>query len=275
MTSPAAPVLIWFRQDLRLADNPALLAAAATGAPIVAVYVLDDVSPGDWKRGAASRWWLHHSLASLARDIEALGGALTLKRGDAREVIPALVRETGAQAVYWNRRYEAWARTRDEAIKTTLKQVRVEARSFNGSLIVEPWTIATKTGAPYKVFTPFWKSLLAGHEPSEPAGRPKALNWAAALRAIRWIRWRCFPPNLTGPGACATPGRRAKSARTQGSPRLSHRASKPMPTRETCPLSTAPRACRRICILVKSRRVRSGMRCARPGWRKPMAGALT
>lgn len=178
MTSSAAPVLIWFRQDLRLADNPALLAAAATGAPVIAVYVLDDVSPGDWKRGAASRWWLHHSLASLARDIEALGGTLTLKRGDARDVIPALVRETGARAVYWNRRYEAWARSRDEAIKDTLKQDGVEARSSNGSLIVEPWTIATKTGAPYKVFTPFWKTLLAGHEPSEPAGRPKALNWA-------------------------------------------------------------------------------------------------
>ncbi|MCC5995197.1 MAG: deoxyribodipyrimidine photo-lyase [Oceanicaulis sp.] len=176
MALDPAPVLMWFRQDLRLGDNPALLAAAATGAPVICAYVLDDVSPGVWKRGGASRWWLHHSLASLDRDLKRQGGALTLLAGDARDVIPALVRKTGARAVYWNRRYEPWARTRDEAVKRTLKQGGIEARSFNGSLIVEPWDIPTKTGAPYKVFTPFWKALQAGHAPSEPAGRPARLN---------------------------------------------------------------------------------------------------
>lgn len=217
MTSPA-PVLLWFRQDLRLADNPALLAAAATGAPLVAVYVLDDVSPGAWRRGAASRWWLHHSLASLARDIEAAGGTLVLRQGDASQVIPALARETGARAVFWNRRYEAWARRRDEAIKASLKRDGVEARSFNGSLIVEPWTIATKTGAPYKVFTPFWRSLQAGHEPSEPAGRPGRLNWAPAPQgdALDALKLRPAKPDWAGGLRDSwTPGEASAQARLE------------------------------------------------------------
>ena len=177
MTDLKKPVIVWFRQDLRLADNPALQAAAATGAPVLPVYILDDDAPGAWKPGGASRWWLHHSLTSLARDIEQLGGRLIFQKGHAQACLEALIEDVGADAVFWNRQYEPWARERDKAIKSTLNDAGIKARSFNGSLIVEPWDIATKAGAPYKVFTPFWRSLKAGHAPSEPSDRPDALTF--------------------------------------------------------------------------------------------------
>ncbi|WP_440959824.1 cryptochrome/photolyase family protein [Oceanicaulis sp. LC35] len=177
MTDTPSPVIVWFRQDLRLADNPALQAAAATGSPVIPVYILDDEAPGAWKPGGASRWWLHHSLKSLADDISRLGGRLVFLDGAAKPCLEALISETGAQAVFWNRLYEPWARKRDEAIKSALNDSAIKARSFNGSLIVEPWDIATKTGNPYKVFTPFWKSLKAEHSPAEPTGRPDHLRF--------------------------------------------------------------------------------------------------
>ena len=174
MSEANSPVIVWFRQDLRLADNPALQAAAASGAPIIPVYILDDDAPGDWKPGGASRWWLHHSLKSLSEDLQEINGRLIFMKGAAQAQLETLIKETDAEAVYWNRLYEPWARDRDERIKSALKDDGLKARSFNGSLIVEPWDIATKTGNPYKVFTPFWKTLKADHAPVEPTGRPEA-----------------------------------------------------------------------------------------------------
>jgi deoxyribodipyrimidine photo-lyase len=146
----ASPSIVWLRDDLRLADNPALTAAAERGEPIVLVYVLDDVSPGIRPLGAASRWWLHHSLA-------ALGEQLVLRRGGAEDAIPALVAEVGAGAVFWNRRYGA-AREIDARLKARLREDGLEVRSFQASLLVEPWMLTTGTGGPYRVFTPFWKA---------------------------------------------------------------------------------------------------------------------
>ncbi|MCU1411319.1 MAG: deoxyribodipyrimidine photolyase [Rhodoglobus sp.] len=146
----ASPSIVWLRDDLRLADNPALTAAAERGEPIVLVYVLDDVSPGIRPLGAASRWWLHHSLA-------ALGEQLVLRRGAAEDVIPALVAEVGAGAVFWNRRYGA-AREIDARLKARLREDGLEVRSFQASLLVEPWMLTPGTGGPYRVFTPFWKA---------------------------------------------------------------------------------------------------------------------
>ncbi|WP_306016340.1 deoxyribodipyrimidine photo-lyase [Oceanicaulis sp. MMSF_3324] len=174
MSETNSPVIVWFRQDLRLADNPALQAAAASGAPIIPVYILDDDAPGGRKPGGASRWWLHHSLNSLSEDLQEINGHLIFMQGAAQAQLETLIQETGAQAVYWNRLYEPWARDRDERIKSALKDDGLKTRSFNGSLIVEPWDIATKTGNPYKVFTPFWKTLKADHAPAEPIGRPEA-----------------------------------------------------------------------------------------------------
>jgi deoxyribodipyrimidine photo-lyase len=157
--SPGA-TLVWLRDDLRLADNPALAAAAETGAPIVVAYLLDEESDGIRPLGSASKWWLHHSLASLAASIAALGGSLVLRRGAAATEIPRLVTEFGATAVYWNRRYSK-ARNVDAAIKTALRASGVEVRSFHANLLWEPWTVSTGQGEPFKVFTPFWRACLS------------------------------------------------------------------------------------------------------------------
>ena len=159
--SNASPTLLWFRRDLRLADNPALTAAVRRGRPVVAVYILDDEDAGDWASGGASRWWLHHSLERLAESLRGRGSRLILRRGAAAAVLDRLISETGAEAVYWNRCYEPWATARDQAIKASLRLRGHEVRSFNASLLREPWEIASKVGGPYRVFTPFWKALRA------------------------------------------------------------------------------------------------------------------
>lgn len=193
MSDAARPALVWFRSDLRLADNPALRAAAASGRPLIAVYVHDDENAGDWKRGGASRWWLHHSLQSLKASLEAMGGGLLLKSGRADVILPALAEETGAEAVYWNRVYEPWAIARDKRIKTQLTDTGIDARSFKAGLIVEPWEISTKQGAPYRVFTPFWKALRAGHAPADPASAPDTLRFAAAPAGEALEDWGLLP----------------------------------------------------------------------------------
>jgi len=193
MSNAPKPALIWFRNDLRLSDNPALLAAAASKRPLVAVFVLDEDNAGDWKPGGASRWWLHHSLASLAESLKAMDGALVLRRGKADDIIPALAEEIGAGAVYWNRAYEPWAIARDTRIKAHLTDAGAEARSLNGALIVEPWQVATKQGNPYRVFTPFWKSIKANHVPAEPAPAPEALTFAPSPPSEALDDWALLP----------------------------------------------------------------------------------
>src|SRR5271154_1511207 len=148
------PVIVWFRQDLRLADNPALAFAARTGRPLVCLYVLDDEIPGPWKWGGASRWWLHHSLAALDRSLD---GHLVLRQGRGDAVVKALAKETGAQLVAWTRRYEPFAVECDTGLKADLAKAGIEAQSFNASLLHEPWEIRTAGGSPFRVFTPFWQ----------------------------------------------------------------------------------------------------------------------
>lgn len=203
------PVLLWFRQDLRLADNPALRAAAASGQPILPVYILDDETPGAWKLGGATRWWLHHSLAALSRGLGTLGAPLLLRRGDSHPVIARLVRETGASAVYWNRCYEPLARKRDESIKAALKQDGIEARSFNSALLHEPWTIENKAGEPFRVYSAFWRACLARGEPDTPLPAPESLKAAPTPAGDRLADWALLPtaPNWAeGFDAAWTPG---------------------------------------------------------------------
>jgi deoxyribodipyrimidine photo-lyase len=148
--------LVWFRQDLRLSDNPALADAAARG-PVVPAFVLDETpAPRGRPLGGAARWWLHHSLAQLFKDL----GGLVVLRGDPAVLIPELAARIGAKRVVWNRCYEPFAITRDTAIKATLTDQGVEATSFNGSLLFEPWTVKTLDGGPYKVYSPFWRACL-------------------------------------------------------------------------------------------------------------------
>jgi len=150
--------IIWFRRDLRLADNPALQALLADGHLPVAVYIHDEPDP-DWRLGAASAWWLHHSLVALKQSLQKLGSDLLILSGDAQQRLSKLIDQTGAGAVYWNRSYEPALLKRDAAIKTCLKQRGIDVCSYSASLLREPWQLLKKDGTPYRVFTPFWKSL--------------------------------------------------------------------------------------------------------------------
>jgi len=143
--------LCWFRQDLRIADNPALAAACARGT-IIPVFIIDQ---NDRPLGGASKWWLHHSLKALSASL----GGVHLEQGDPAEILPNLAKKYGATAIYWNRSYEPYSVNRDTKIKTQLSDLGIEAKSFPGSVLYEPWEIKTGSGGPYKVYTPFWKSI--------------------------------------------------------------------------------------------------------------------
>ncbi|UUX49758.1 DNA photolyase family protein [Nisaea acidiphila] len=189
------PILLWFRQDLRLSDNPALTAAVASGARVLPVYVLDDKTPGHWAPGGAARWWLHHSLASLGRDLEQCGNRLHLVSSDnAAETIRELAKSTGAAAVYWNRCYEPFAIERDTELKSALKADGIEAESFNASLLFEPWEVKTKSGTPPKVFSPYWRALRALGEPEAPEPAPERVAPLKAAPASEKLEdWDLLP----------------------------------------------------------------------------------
>ncbi len=172
---PNAPVVLWFRNDLRLGDHRALAAAVKTGAPVLLLYVLDDETPGQWKMGAASRWWLHHSLVALAKDIGKAGNTLILRRGAAREVVPQVAAEFGATAVYFSRSYEPHAVALEADLKCTLELRGVECRRFAGALLREPEDIRTKAGDVFKVYTPFWRALSADFAVPRPIAAPTAI----------------------------------------------------------------------------------------------------
>jgi len=173
------PVIVWLRDNLRLADNRALSAAARTGQPVLPVYVYDDASPGLRPLGGASRWWLHHSLAALAGDLDAAGARLNILRGAAGTIVPQLAQRSGATAVFWSRRYGGPERAVDTQIKTNLGELGIGAHSCNDLLLVEPWEVMTRGGEPFKVFTPFWRALRERGEPAPPLPKPRTLTAAA------------------------------------------------------------------------------------------------
>ncbi|MEE1656309.1 deoxyribodipyrimidine photo-lyase [Microvirga sp. CF3062] len=167
-----APVLVWFRDDHRLSDNPALTAATATGSQVLCFYVLDDVSEGIRPLGGAARWWLHGSLKALGDALEHAGSNLLILRGPALEQVENVVRATGASAIYWNRRYGAAEIAVNSAIKARLADRGIKAHSFNGRLLHEPWEITNQAGKPFQVFTPYLRALNARSiKPPVPAQR--------------------------------------------------------------------------------------------------------
>ena len=171
-----SPSLVWLRDDLRLADNPALRAAIDRDEPVVVLFVLDEESPGIRPLGGAARWWLHHSLASLSERVKELGASLTLRRGPAERVVREIVADTGATAVFWNRRYGGPERDIDSALKTSLREDGLEVTSFQGSLLHEPWTVKTGGGTHFSVFTPFWRACLSLPAPRAPHPAPRSLD---------------------------------------------------------------------------------------------------
>jgi len=150
-------VLLWFRQDLRLNDNPALQAALEKKSPIVPIFIWAPEEEEPWAPGAASRSWLHHSLTSLDQSLRKLGSKLIVRKGPTLSTLENLVQETGARAVYWNRRYEPLVIERDQKIKTTLREKGIEIQSFNSALLLEPWEVKNSQEKPFQVFTPFSK----------------------------------------------------------------------------------------------------------------------
>ena len=176
MPADSRPVIIWFRDDLRLADNLAVAAAAATGQPLVACYVLDETGPNAQALGGAARWWLHHSLAALAVHLEALGGALILRRGPAASAIASLVAETRATDIHVTASPEPGAAGLEQTLQKTLGDQGVTVHTHAGALLFPREALRTKSGRPFKVFTPFWKACLQLHDPGEPIEVPKRLR---------------------------------------------------------------------------------------------------
>lgn len=168
----SAPTVVWFRLDLRVADNPALDAALKRKGPVVPVFIWDPDAEQPWAPGGASNWWLHHSLQSLAASLERRGAPLLILRGASLDCLQRVVKATGAGAVVWNRRYEPAVRARDSRIKDTLKAAGIHAESFNGALLNEPWTIANQQGRPFQVFTPYWRHCMQKTDPSPPIPAP-------------------------------------------------------------------------------------------------------
>ena len=216
------PKLVWFRQDLRLTDNPAL--AAAADGPVLCVYVLDDTAAGSWAHGGAQRWWLHHSLASLATSLAARGASLHLAKGDAREVIPRLAAAIGAGEVHAARMYEPWARRRDEAAHKALEAEGRRLVLHSSALLHEPHRIRTGQGRPYSVYTPFSRALFALGEPPPPLPAPERLHGVAdapkglSLDALGLLPrppipdwWREFPAHWS-PGEAGAAERLARFA---------------------------------------------------------------
>jgi deoxyribodipyrimidine photo-lyase len=191
-----SPAIVWFRQDLRIADNPALSAAVASERPIIALYVLDEETDGIRAHGGASRWWLHHSLEALSAGLAERGVTLVLRKGAGADVVCEVAAQAGAGAVCWNRCYEPGAVARDTALKDRLKSDGLDVGSFNGSLLLEPWEIETGQGEPYKVFTPFWKRLRELYTAPAAAQIPESLKAGPALAGDALDNWALLP---TGP----------------------------------------------------------------------------
>lgn len=191
-----SPIFIcWFRQDLRLSDNPAFYHAVQAG-NVLPVYILDDESAAQNRMGGASRWWLHYSLHALNKS---LNGKLQCYHGKADEILLKLVTRYKAKAVYWNRCYEPWRIQRDTELRSALEQKEVRVKSYNGSLLWEPWEINKDNGTPYKVFTPFYRrGCLNSTPPHEPLPTPSRLTLVEneddghsidALNLLPAIRW--------------------------------------------------------------------------------------
>jgi deoxyribodipyrimidine photo-lyase len=188
-----SPVIVWFRNDLRLTDNFALEAATVSQKPIICVYIFEE-TPGLKPRGGAQHWWLHHTLTSLNRSLNELGSRLVLRRGNAYEQLSTLINETGGSSVFWNRRYDPQTIVIDTKIKQDLLKKGVEVKSFDGQLLHEPTVIKTGSGTPFKVYTPFWRAFKTTAEPRDPIAKPlNLLDGSGSLKSDLLDDWALLP----------------------------------------------------------------------------------
>jgi deoxyribodipyrimidine photo-lyase len=204
------PIIVWFRNDLRLADNPALRAAVDSGCPVIPLFIFDNISPNHWPIGAASKWWLHHSLSSLKSELEKKGSHLTILSGSSETELFKLVKATGARSVYWNRRYETDLMAVDKSIKNTLKKQEIVAKSFHSHTLAEPGTVKNKQDKPYQVYGAFWRAYASIGEFRSPLAEPRTITSPGApsgccsidsLRLVSKKQWHSEFPNHWQPGS--------------------------------------------------------------------------
>lgn len=207
----SAPVLLWLRRDLRLHDQAALRAAVAQG-PVIPVYVLDDETPRHRKMGEASRWWLHHSLGALDAALREKGSRLILRRGRCADVLPELVRETGARLVHAIAHHEPWWRNAERELAKVL-----ELTLHDGNYLLPPGWLRSGSGQPYKVYTPFMKAMMPHMPPNDPAPPPRAVpspvQWPASERLEDWRLLPTKPDWAAGFAKEWTPGEEGARAR--------------------------------------------------------------
>jgi deoxyribodipyrimidine photo-lyase len=215
------PCIVWFRGDLRLSDHPALDAAARTGAPVVCLYVFDEVSPAlrppnARPLGGAARWWLAQSLRALQASLAAIGAPLVLRRGPAASIIAELVRQTGAATVFWNDIAQAPHRAVADQVATSLQEIGVASQSFAGDLLAAPAGIRNKEGRGLRVFTPFWRRVQALGDPPKPVPAPKTLGSVPDMASDVLAQWRLEPTRPDWAGGIRsrwTPGELPAQAR--------------------------------------------------------------
>jgi deoxyribodipyrimidine photo-lyase len=204
------PVLLWFRRNLRLSDNAALIAAAESGCPVIPVYVADEQD-----QGTASRWWLHHSLASLDKDLRKLGSSLVIRSGSPQQVLPEIFRQTGATALFYSRRYEPVSRRQEVEVAAELGEVAIHA--FDDSLLHDPESVMTRSETPYRVFTPFWRAASDMGDPPDPRPVPASIDFSRhSTKSLQLSELGLLPssPNrVDGLGAAWVPGEPAALSR--------------------------------------------------------------
>ncbi len=212
-----ATAIMWFRNDLRLADNAALHAAAASDLPVVPLFILDDDAAGTWRPGGASRWWLHGSLEALAESLTAINSRLILARGATRDILPRIAEKVGAAAVYCARAYEPWAIALETELKADLDKLGIALKRHRGALLFEPESLRTGQDKPFQVYTPFARAAFAADDGGKLLRRPTKLEaparWPASDKLSSWNLRPTKPDWAQGLRASWTPGEKAAQKR--------------------------------------------------------------
>ena len=209
------PCIVWFRDDLRLSDHPALHAAAKTGAPVICLYVFDDQGMNARPLGGAARWWLGQSLRALQKGLEAIGSPLVLRRGSAATVIPELARKADASSVFWNEVAHAPHQAVADQVAAALNNVGVAVQTFPGDLLVTPTGLRNKDGRGFRVFTPFWKRVQSFGDPPKPLPAPKTLSSVPDIAGDALESWHLEPTHPDWAGGLRqtwTPGEASAQA---------------------------------------------------------------